>query len=270
MRGFDRSDDFSLWRGIDDAPRRVSWRFRGGRITRMDGRRSERVARSSRAREEPSRILLDGEFVTHELALGVKLCRKKSESIFFPPCLLWLRTQVPMIAFVSLRESRKERDVSLEKPSSSSSSSFQETRSWSWLKYRHKLRKLRASRIENIVHFATSTYYLIWIENHAFFPLILYHSCVCFIKGYLSCVTSLHFFLYYLLCLVIYLIYSVKISLTNFIFGDIYKVRKIPCESNWRLKFRNITLKIRDILSHHFKLSLIYFGLYISIYFTKT
>jgi len=69
----------------------------------------------------------------------------------FSPCLLWLRTQVPMIAFVSLRESRKERDVSLEKPSSSSA--FEEPRSWSWLKYRHKLRKLRASRIENIVHF---------------------------------------------------------------------------------------------------------------------
>lgn len=51
---------------------------------RMDGRRSERVARSSRARaREPSRILL-GEFVTHELAPGAKLCRKKSESAFFP------------------------------------------------------------------------------------------------------------------------------------------------------------------------------------------
>lgn len=72
--------------------------------------------------------------------------------LFFP-CLLWPRTQVPMIAFVSLREPRKERDVSLEKPTCSSSFEEPWRRSWSWLKYRHKWRKLRASEIENIVYF---------------------------------------------------------------------------------------------------------------------
>lgn len=54
---------------------------------------------------EPSRILLVGEFVIHELACGVKLCRKKSESTFFPLSLMTTNTSADgCVRFVDLRK----------------------------------------------------------------------------------------------------------------------------------------------------------------------
>lgn len=115
-----RSDNFSLWRSVDDAPGRrivaVSWRKN---YERMAGGQSESLGHRARARGAPSRILL-AESSLHTswlLALGVKLCRKKSESAFFSPVSYdhehkhrWLRS------FRCARALGKSRDVkSLEK-----------------------------------------------------------------------------------------------------------------------------------------------------------
>jgi len=58
-----------------------------GHLVRERGRE-----RGRGRRREPSRILLAGEFVTHELAFRVKLCRKKLEYTFFLLSLITTNT----------------------------------------------------------------------------------------------------------------------------------------------------------------------------------
>jgi len=130
--------------------------FRGGRIT--DGWPEVRASRSviarkrartrerERERKEPSRILLAGEFVTHELASRVKLCRKKSESTFFPLSLMTTNTSanncVRFVARIALKTSAMSASKSLSfLPLPRKTARM----SWFWLERRHTL--LRIARV---------------------------------------------------------------------------------------------------------------------------
>lgn len=165
----------------------VSWRK-----NYSDGWPEVRASRSviARARGAVEDITLDGEFVTHELALGVKLCRKKSESIFFPLSLMTTNAStddcVRFIARVERagRQSRKALFFFF----------LWRAEEMVLIKIQSQIAQITSVQDWKYCSLWTSIYYLIWIENHVFFPLTLYHSCVCFIKGYLSCVTLSHFF----------------------------------------------------------------------------
>lgn len=147
--------------------------------------------------------------------------------------------------------------TSVSKSLFSSSSAFEEPRSWSWLKYRHKLRKLRASRIENIVHL--QQIYIISLEWKITSSFILYHFCVYFMKGYLSWVTLSCFFILYTSFGVTCLIYSIKILFLT----THTKLEKsyVNQTDDWHIE--NSYNHFKLISWHHFKLNLIYFGLYL-------
>lgn len=162
----------------------VSWRKN---YTRMDGRRSERVARSSRcARGAVEDITRRRVRYTRAGPRGKIMPEEVGICLFFSLSLMTTNASTDDCVRFIARVERAGRQ-SRKAPFSSSSSSFEEPRRRSWLKYKHKLRKLRARRIENYCSLS-SKYILSHLNRKSPFLLSAYFiSLLCmFYKRVLS------------------------------------------------------------------------------------
>lgn len=164
--------------------------------------------------------------------------------------------------FVSFREPRKEGRQSSRKAYLFCFLWGAMRRSWSWLKCRPKLCKLRASEIENIVYSEQVSSYLNRKSRSpsAYFMLFL---CVCFIKkNYFILFLTLS---YFFICFINW--FNNQLILLKYFWQLLFlttrKIREVliyKSNSCWRLKTRDISL---------WAISLIYFGSYIHAILSK-